>query len=1032
MATPASASALGWGEDTATKYLKGNADTANRVLANTDILDMTVNGSTIYAATADNASATINALYKSTDGGVTWTSLLNTTDYPTTKPVKKVVVAKDDAKAVAILTTDSTVYYSSDGGSSWQNAGIPGTTGVISDIDLSAGTSKYIAAGGMTAAGVAELWVLKATGGLGTGWDARYSTANGAQASQYNIYAVKVSANFASDKVIAVVSSNATTDNGTSFQVFHNDTTFKWNGSINTSYVDAGWATGSGVALATLGSAVVGADIALVPTFLGNDASTLDAFIALAAATAPQGNVYHVAADITKTNLTVTGGSGSLAYNATSGALLAGSWTSNKVNRFLNPLATSPTREPLASLQQPSGQNHTLVAWVGDNVAAGTSGDESAFALSMDAGKTFNDAGLIDTVLTTISDIAVNAAGSKIYMTTYDVDDVSIWLKTTSWNRVLSFRDYAGGAYKFLVRIAPENDAVVYVAAQGVADTTADNMWVSKDSGTTWSTITNSELSVKDFAVLNATTVYTIDTAGLSKSTNSGASWGDKVLPASAIAAFSITLAPNTANSTTAMDVLIGGSDGYIAFSKDAGATLTRTQITAAGNVLVVADKDYATNNFIYASTGAAVYRGKADATSSFSARSPTFDVNYTSPIITGLVRDGAVIYALSTNGTVSALSQALNMTTTVASGQELWSTIIASSSTGVFGATPQSLKLVSGNVLWTINTGTYSTTSKTILSYTNTNAVEGPGISGPVKDYLVPVNVTTGKAYNVSFAFTRPAGDTSGNTINFQLQIATDNAFGGLVYDHTFTDIDEATETRIIGPTGDTGMVVDFMPDTTYYWRIRVAKSPASTTVGTITQNTGTLQSQWSETRTLKIAKTAPAVAPIPFDIVSPIRGANDVPINAILTWTRYDGAIGYEVALATDPTFAIIDFSHNVSKDNLFYASEPLAYSTTYYWRVRGVTGPAPAKAAAPGGPWVTGAFTTMADPAKAVTTPTTPQIIIQKEPAPPPEIKVIEVPVQTPAPIPSYLLWIIIIIGAVLIIALIVLIARTRRVA
>ncbi|MDO8687115.1 MAG: hypothetical protein Q7K41_00850, partial [Dehalococcoidales bacterium] len=193
------------------------------------------------------------------------------------------------------------------------------------------------------------------------------------------------------------------------------------------------------------------------------------------------------------------------------------------------------------------------------------------------------------------------------------------------------------------------------------------------------------------------------------------------------------------------------------------------------------------------------------------------------------------------------------------------------------------------------------------------------------------------------------------------------------------------------------------------------------------------TLQSLWSETRTLKVDKTAPAVAPIPFDIVTPVRGASNVPINAILTWTPYEGAIGYEVALATDPTFAIIDYSHNVPVSNLFYASETLNYSTTYYWRVRGVTGPAPAKAAAPGGPWATGAFTTMAEPAKpvvvappATVTPSAPVVVPG-----PTEIKIVEVPVSTPAPIPSYLLWIIIVIGAVLIIALITLIARTRRV-
>ena len=111
---------------------------------------------------------------------------------------------------------------------------------------------------------------------------------------------------------------------------------------------------------------------------------------------------------------------------------------------------------------------------------------------------------------------------------------------------------------------------------------------------------------------------------------------------------------------------------------------------------------------------------------------------------------------------------------------------------------------------------------------------------------------------------------------------------------------------------------------------------------------------------------------------------------------------------------------------EDTFYKAEEALAYDTTYYWRVRGVTGAAAPKKAAPGGPWVTGVFTTKAKPVEAE-----PPIVI--EPTPPTQVQVIEVPVQgPPQAIPDYLLWTIIGIGGVLIIALIVLIVRTRRVA
>jgi len=92
-----------------------------------------------------------------------------------------------------------------------------------------------------------------------------------------------------------------------------------------------------------------------------------------------------------------------------------------------------------------------------------------------------------------------------------------------------------------------------------------------------------------------------------------------------------------------------------------------------------------------------------------------------------------------------------------------------------------------------------------------------------------------------------------------------------------------------------------------------------------------------------------------------------------------------------------------------------EDLQYSTTYYWRVRAVVGTVTSG-------WTEASFTTMAKPV-----PPQPPIVIP--PANPPPI--INIP-PAPAPVyttPAYL-WAVIIIGAILVIAVIVLIVRTRR--
>ena len=186
-------------------------------------------------------------------------------------------------------------------------------------------------------------------------------------------------------------------------------------------------------------------------------------------------------------------------------------------------------------------------------------------------------------------------------------------------------------------------------------------------------------------------------------------------------------------------------------------------------------------------------------------------------------------------------------------------------------------------------------------------------------------------------------------------------------------------------------------MPGMTYYWRVRTAVD-------------GPALSAWSGTRMFTIAGATV------FGVSSPASGATDIPLIPSLVWGPVEGAIEYFVVVSPDPDFDTILMSSTT--ENTFYTvDKSLDYSTTYYWRVRPT----------PEGAWANGVFTTMAKPVAA-----TPPVVVQPPAAPaPPEIVKVEVPTVIQQPIPSMLLWVVTIIGAVLVIALIILIVRTRRI-
>jgi len=291
--------------------------------------------------------------------------------------------------------------------------------------------------------------------------------------------------------------------------------------------------------------------------------------------------------------------------------------------------------------------------------------------------------------------------------------------------------------------------------------------------------------------------------------------------------------------------------------------------------------------------------------------------------------------------------------------------------------------------VLYTMNTGV---TPNEIDVFTEIFAAAGPAYAGPADKFVVPINMETGAANNVVFQWTGLA-NASPVTTTYNLQVALDAAFTQVVKDIPSI----AGGLAIVGSTASGNLQFPFQADTTYYWRVRADAA---------------FDSPWSAApyRSFKIDTLAPV------NLISPTSGANNVGVQPTFAWSAAAGATGYEIVVSDDPTFAIITYSRTTTLP-VFASDEQLAYSTVYYWRVR-PTGPTyPAAGTA----YKVGVFTTAARP----TTPEPPITITNTSTT---------VTVQIPPSkdvIPAYLLWIIIGIGAILVIALIVLIVRTRRV-
>jgi hypothetical protein len=817
-----------------------------------------------------------------------------------------------------------------------------------------------------------------------------------------DVTAVAYSPNYAIDATRLAVSSNNT--KGTVLNTLV-ATDAQWNTTISTSLVAPWYGTTVDAAISENGSQLAQGDIwnsviAFPADFNASSPYTRTCYVGVTSNNTAD-NVYSViigyaaTATASMLNYGVTDKEAtSLAYAGTSaaGTLFFGSKNAAWVLSTATPVATTYTWVSCAAF--PTGASRTYVALANDYatshvVYVGSCGAESAFSRSDDGGSTFYGVGLIDTVIAAIDDFqAANA--TTLYMVTHSgANTISVWktVDAATWYRYKAITTTAAGTAG-LLRISPNyaTDATIIVGLiNGTVATTAANLLVSNNAGVLWNNRV-SPVAVNDLVVKDQYTYYVGDcaTAKVQGTANGGWTWQPAATTVSATGTSIASLKVNLATGA----LLASDNAGKIYVSTNGNTSWVYLGPTTGAAMIVAFDANYATNGFMYA-----VSQASAATDEIF-----RFGTGYTAALT--LATGGSYSDLLcAPDGTlytcdnVSGVNRSINPTdgfATLAAGYVEWNNM--ANGTGVYTPTVTKLAFAPGsNLIYGVSTIGYIYVYGDTLSYSTAAAVP------------VPVSPEEGTVF---------AAPTS-------VVIAWNAVPGATMYQYMYdTRPDWITSTLALPTTYPftAAFISPLASGVTYYWAVRVY----SPVIG-----------PWSIQMTFltELGPTAPnAPTVLPGDIGTTGPGGTAVALSPTFNWSAIGYATGYEFQLAKDSamTNLVVDATgaNALPAVTAYKLAATLSYSTTYFWKVRGISATSYTD-------WTNVmAFTTLALPEASA-----PPVIITQAPA-----VTVSIPQATSTQIvitqaaekttnPTYI-WAIIIIGAVLVLAVIVLIVRTRR--
>jgi len=723
----------------------------------------------------------------------------------------------------------------------------------------------------------------------------------------------------------------------------------------------------------------------------------------------------------------------------------------------------------------PTGAKNAMVAYVAPNKAVAlTAGDEdnclgfdeSAVSFSLDDGDTWNQLGLVDTYISYLSDVAKSPNCNKTWVVSVNAEQDkgrscecdSVWLKADplpeaseysgAWIREWCDNLTSNAALNSadtpemgLLRLAPEETEealTVYLVDRG-----NNTVYYDGTEGLgCWETGSSIVDEISDLAVLDEATIYAVGfdaKVAVSDDHGAAASWSStmdsKVDEGHTIAVLGEG------------NVLVGGADGKASYSDDDLATFNDGEASFTkledglgdGNVHVAFDSYFDSNSVVYAAVGQAspanvadnsIYRWTIGTSTSWDdlgacagAATPTeAQLHYSTPSCTkvhvgyyGIVLSsaegnpetdattGGVLYATfyDVNGTVTGVARCLNPAEDVACGGQSWDYLIQGvAANAAFTLEPSSLKICgcltpdTNARLWAIDNNPYyasfanwggseDSSVGRLWTYEDCYAKAGPTLKEPATGFVVDADPCN--CWNDAFTL---KWDRQCDACSYNLLIAYDEDFTEVVESVSINGQNaDCTENDYDPPSGtspsyvvDNKALGDGSCGTTYYWKVRSADAETGEII----------HSPWSEVRSFTVA-VGPMAA---VTLTNPSNGAIGVAVSNIpFTWDAVADSTGYEFSLVNAETDAEVVSATSVSGTTYTYTGT-LSYKTSYYWTVKAFKDTTAFGDA-------TATFTTGAEGV-----------------------------IPTPAGTPAWV-WVIIAIGALLVIVTLVLIFRTRRV-
>jgi photosystem II stability/assembly factor-like uncharacterized protein len=876
---------------------------------------------TLYAS-AEGLSYT---LYKSTDGGITWSAPGKVTD-----EIIGIAVSPRNPDYV-YYATSATVYRSTDGGATFQQLPPhPGNAGSgnieITSIDVTSTTADIIAIGTRDKdnAEYGGVYILDETI-LSYVW-------TDSDIGSYDAYSLAFSPGYPQDgQLIAVITDEADT------QVTVKSGANDWGSLVESIKLSRDNIVPHSPVL-PLESAIIA-----FPSNYGNDLNMNNCVFYLGVNTGGgKGDVYRVDLAISPGTSAATDLNAGLLYgydnidvsalgvtgSYPNSTVMVGSADSQQIY-FTTDSGTSWNQ----SLKPPTGNHVKGIIIPGDfavskTVYAATGGTDSAFSVTRDGGDTWNQLSLIDNRISTIVDMVPSPdydRDNTLFMITFG-NGHSLWRSQTggdTWERILS-GSLDGIDTLTGVGLPPQygdDQPTVFLTGESQGKTT---VWESIDNGRSYRArrtrdpATGTNFPIDTWAITDATTLFIGSYNGsesvVYKTVNGGFFFFEGA-PAGQQPLNSLALSPDYQNDG---HIIAGNTNGGTYWSNDGGLSfqslpLETTTAPLTGQVAVACDAGYATDATIYAASNAAdggIYRYTIGESTTWEA------IDNTLPSGTRLDRplstsSGALYAVNSLSG--EGMERSLSPVSPASPTFETVSQGLGSEST-LYGLWQ------SGNRLWSIDT-----TNIALMTYNDTLTVPVSQIS--------PDDEDTG------------IGDLADTTVkNIKLDWSTLEGASGYEWqcqsDANFTSSDD-----LGGITSASSVKLPPLePAATYYWRVR-ASSP--------------VLSPWSEKRSFTTTLDVTANG---LELENPPPGANDVPIHPLFQWEGIGGADAYELMVGDEPDFSnpvIAKENPQALLSNAWLCDIELEYNTAYFWKVRAINGNTRS-------PWSSvGAFTTELDP-------------------------------------------------------------------